>query len=58
MQNKIFEKDLYRYYAGKESIKQRILRPLEIKYIYNMIGNPATIHKNIEATKDYIGNIV
>lgn len=36
MKNKIFEKDLYRYYAGKENIKQKLLRPLEIKYIYNM----------------------
>lgn len=36
MKNQFFEKDLYRYYAGKETIKNRILRPLEIKYIYNM----------------------
>ena len=36
MKNKIFEKDLYRYYAGKETLKQKILRPLELKYIYNM----------------------
>lgn len=31
--NGIFEKDLFRYYGGKESIKQRVLRPLEIHYI-------------------------
>lgn len=36
MKNKIFEKDLYRYYAGKENLRKRITRPLEIKYIYNM----------------------
>lgn len=29
----IFSKDLYRYYAGKESLKQRLLRPLELQYI-------------------------
>ena len=28
-----FQKDLYRYYGGKESLKQRLFRPLEIKYI-------------------------
>lgn len=31
---KTFNKDLYRYYGGKESLRQRILRPIEIKYIY------------------------
>ena len=30
---KIFEKDLYRYYGAKESLKQRLFRPMEIKYI-------------------------
>lgn len=28
-----FKKDLYRYYGGKETFKQRLFRPLEIKYI-------------------------
>ena len=33
----IFKKDLYRYYGDKgESIKDRILRPSELKYIYCM----------------------
>ena len=36
MKNEIFEKDIYRYYGGKETLKRRIFRPLEIKYIYNM----------------------
>lgn len=36
MKNKIFEKDIYRYYGGKETLKRKLLRPLEIKYIYNM----------------------
>lgn len=40
----IFEQDIYRYYAGKETFKQKILRPLEIKYIYNM--RCASIAKN------------
>ena len=31
---KKFEKDIYRYYGKKESLRQRILRPIEIKYIY------------------------
>lgn len=32
--DRIFEKDLFRYYGGKqESLKQRLLRPLEIKYL-------------------------
>lgn len=31
--NQIFEKDLYRYYMGNETIKQKVLRPLEIRYI-------------------------
>ena len=32
--NNIFKKDLYRYYGDKgESLKERLLRPLEIKYI-------------------------
>ena len=34
--NKKFKKDLYRYYGEKEGIKRRLLRPLEIKYIYNL----------------------
>ncbi len=29
-----FKKDLYRYYGGRESFKQRLYRPLEIKYIH------------------------
>ena len=33
--NKIFEKDLYRYYGNKgENKLKKIFRPLEIKYIY------------------------
>ena len=36
MKNELFEKDLYRYYEGKESIKNKILRPLELRDIYNM----------------------
>ena len=28
-----FQKDLYRYYGGKEPLLRRLLRPMEIKYI-------------------------
>ena len=35
MKNEIFKKDLYRWYGEKgESFKDRIFRPLEIKYLY------------------------
>ncbi len=35
MKNATFEKDLYRWYGEKgENLKQRILRPREIKYMY------------------------
>ena len=35
MKNTMFEKDLYRWYGEKgENLKQRILRPQEIKYMY------------------------
>ena len=35
MKNTTFEKDLYRWYGKKcESLRQRILRPQEIKYLY------------------------
>lgn len=35
MKNSIFQNDLYRYYGEKgESIKQRLLRPIELKYLY------------------------
>ena len=30
----IFKKDLFRYYGGKESIRRRLLRPLDLKYLY------------------------
>lgn len=46
--NKIFKKDIYRYYGGKETIKNRILRPLEIKYIYNMRCASSTKNKLIK----------
>lgn len=37
MKNSIFKKDLYRYYGDKgESLKDRLLRPLELKYIRAM----------------------
>ena len=29
-----FKKDLYRYYGGKETFKQWLFRPLEIKYLH------------------------
>lgn len=31
--NIVFKKDLFRYYGGKERLIQRIVKPLEIKYI-------------------------
>ena len=35
MKNTVFKKDLYRWYGEKgESLKDRLLRPLEIKYMY------------------------
>ena len=35
MRNLIFSKDLYRWYGEKgESLKARIFRPYEIKYMY------------------------
>lgn len=34
MKNTVFEKDLYRYYGEKkESLKNKLFRPIEIKYI-------------------------
>lgn len=37
MSNSIFKKDLYRYYGDKKvSLKDRVFRPLEIKYIYTL----------------------
>ena len=35
MKNSIFQKDLYRWYGeGGESLKNRILRPIELRYLY------------------------
>lgn len=35
MKKQIFKKDLYRWYGEKgETLKQRIFRPIEIKYLY------------------------
>ena len=35
MRNKVFQNDLYRYYGEKgESLKNRMFRPLELKYLY------------------------
>lgn len=34
MKNNSFQKDIYRRYGGKESIRRRILRPIELKYLY------------------------
>lgn len=33
MKNDMFKTDLYRYYGGKESFRQRLLRPRELSYI-------------------------
>lgn len=30
----VFSKDLYRYYGAKETKKQRLFRPLELRYLY------------------------
>ena len=48
MKNSAFQKDLYRWYGEKgESLKNRILRPMEIKYLaafrrYQSAKNPLT----------------
>lgn len=35
VKNTAFEKDLFRYYGEEgESLKNRLLRPIELKYIY------------------------
>lgn len=34
MGNHKFEKDLFRYYGGKESLRRRLLRPLDLCYLY------------------------
>lgn len=40
MKNIAFEKDLYRYYGEKgETLKDKIFRPEELKYIYIYIEN-------------------
>lgn len=50
MKNSTFEKDLYRWYGEKgESFKKRILRPLEIKYMYYF--------RNVQSTSNPISKI-
>lgn len=50
MKNIIFKKDLYRYYGDKgESLKDRLLRPLELKYIY--------VYRKIQASSNFFSKI-
>lgn len=47
--NRIFEKDLYRYYGNKgENKLKKIFRPLEIKYIYYLRKCQCTENKLIK----------
>ncbi len=50
MTNDIFKKDLYRFYKGKrETILERIYRPMELKYIYCM--------RKIKSSKNIISKL-
>ncbi len=50
MKNSIFEEDLYRYYGEKgESLLNRILRPMEIKYL--------CVFRKLQSAKGFISRI-
>lgn len=50
MTKKIFKKDLYRYYGEKgETLKDKIFRPLEIKYI--------KIYRKLDSTPNFLFRI-